>query len=128
MALPFVHAEGDCHMEHVAPIFELHPRTAEVLSFLYNELDRDTLGADYSFDDVADFYEHQSVLVRTIDALQMPLRLEAGDAILVDNHRVLHGRYGFVGRRNMIGCYMTADDWQSRLRVLEKAEAAAAGA
>ena len=29
-------------------------------------------------------------------------------------------RHGFTGRRNMIGCYLTTDDWQSNLRVLER--------
>jgi trimethyllysine dioxygenase len=57
----------------------------------------------------------------TLEALQVPLRLECGDTILIDNHRVLHGRYAFQGRRNLIGCYLTADDWRSKLRVLETA-------
>jgi hypothetical protein len=56
---------------------------------------------------------------RVLLELEYPLRLEEGDALLVDNTRVLHGRFGFVGRRNMIGCYMNADDWRSKLRVLE---------
>lgn len=124
LAIPFVHAEGDVRMEHLAPVFELHPDTSEVVSFRYNELDRATLGATFSFDDIRDYYEHQAVLVSVISSLEMSLRLERGDAILVDNHRVLHGRHSFVGQRNMIGCYMTADDWKSRLRVLEEIECA----
>lgn len=50
-----------------------------------------------------------------------------GDALLLDNHRVLHGRHAFTGTRNLLGCYMTAADWQSRCRVLEQRVGGAAG-
>ena len=120
VALPFMHTEGDSSLEHVATVFELHPFTREVVSFRYNELDRAPLGPPLGFDDVRDYYHHQAILIRVLSRLEMPLRLSPGDAIFVDNHRVLHGRHGFTGRRNMIGCYLTADDWQSNLRVLER--------
>ena len=130
VALPFVHASdvSGVSMRHVAPVFERHPHTSEVIAFRYNELDRAPLGPPLSFDDVHGFYTHQAVLVQVLNDLEMPLRLEQGEAILIDNHRVLHGRYGFTGYRNMLGCYMTADDWQSRLRVLERKAAARQGA
>jgi alpha-ketoglutarate-dependent taurine dioxygenase len=117
--LPFIHQEGAVAMRHAAPVFELHAATSEVSSFRYNELDRAPFGPPLSYEDICDFYTHQAVLVRTLDSLSISHRLEAGDTILVDNHRVLHGRHAFVGPRNLIGCYLTADDWKSRWRVLE---------
>ena len=126
VALPFMHCEGEVSMRTAAPVFELVH--GEVVSFRYNELDRAPLGPPLRFDDVRAFYAHQAVLVNVIGQLEMPLRLGVGDALLVDNHRVLHGRYGFTGRRNMLGCYLTADDWLSRLRVLEAAHEARAKA
>ena len=109
-------------MEHVAPIFELDPSGSQVASVRYNELDRARFVPPHlSYEDVADFYEHARILEQVLRSLEMPLRLRVGDALLIDNTRVLHGRHGFVGQRNMIGCYMTSDDWLSRLRVLERA-------
>ena len=109
-------------MEHAAPVLALHPASGEVVSVRYNELDRGPFVPPLlAGDDVGDFYAHQRVLDKVLRSLELPVRLAVGDALLIDNHRVLHGRYGFVGRRNMIGCYMTADDWLSRLRVLERA-------
>ena len=104
-------------MIHETPIFKLHPATGEVVAFRYNETDRATFTAS-SFDDVADFYPHARVLEEVLESIQLTLRLTPGDVILIDNHRVLHGRFAFTGRRVLIGCYMTADDWKSKLRVL----------
>ena len=59
-----------------------------------------------------------------LDSLETTLRLEPGDAIFCDNHRVLHGRHAFVGHRRLLGCYLQADDWRSRLRVLQARAAA----
>lgn len=118
-AVPFHHVEGDVHMEHVAPIFATHPLSAEVVGVRYNETDRAPLDT-LPFDDVPLFYRHVAALHGVLDESELALRLEPGDAIVINNHRVLHGRHAFVGRRNLIGCYLTADDWQSRLRVLER--------
>jgi gamma-butyrobetaine dioxygenase len=52
------------------------------------------------------------------------LRLEPGCLIAYDNSRVLHGRTAFdprSGERHLRGCYLTLDDLQSTLRVLERA-------
>jgi gamma-butyrobetaine dioxygenase len=52
------------------------------------------------------------------------LRLEPGRLIAYDNSRVLHGRTAFdprSGERHLRGCYLTLDDLQSRLRLLERA-------
>jgi len=40
-----------------------------------------------------------------------------------DNRRVLHGRQAFepTGRRHLRGCYVDRSEFQSRLRILEKA-------
>ncbi|KAL6307585.1 Trimethyllysine dioxygenase [Sparassis latifolia] len=39
-------------------------------------------------------------------------------ALLVDNHRVLHGRSAFSGKRRMCGAYIGVDEYRSRLAVL----------
>ena len=45
------------------------------------------------------------------------------DAVLVlvvNNHRVLHGRSAFTGRRRMCGAYIGGDEYRSRLAVLRE--------
>ena len=45
--------------------------------------------------------------------------LEVGEMVVIDNHRVCHGRTAFTGFRNLVGCYVGRDDWESSLRVLD---------
>ena len=42
--------------------------------------------------------------------------------VVINNHRVLHGRTGFTGFRNLVGCYVGKDDWESHLRLALGAE------
>ncbi len=44
--------------------------------------------------------------------------LEAGDILLFDNWRCLHGRQSYAGRRKFYGCYLNHEDLESRLRVM----------
>lgn len=39
-------------------------------------------------------------------------------AIVVNNHRVLHGRSAFTGKRRMCGAYIGIDEYRSKLAVL----------
>ena len=45
-------------------------------------------------------------------------KLQPGNAVIFDNHRVLHGRAAFVGGRRLCGAYINHDDYRSRLAVL----------
>tara|TARA_B100000768_G_scaffold126494_2_gene117123 strand:+ start:452 stop:655 length:204 start_codon:yes stop_codon:yes gene_type:complete len=46
--------------------------------------------------------------------------LQPGECLVVNNHRVLHGRTSFFdaegAERKMIGCYLSRDALDSRLR------------
>jgi trimethyllysine dioxygenase len=45
------------------------------------------------------------------------IRLAPGQCLVVDNQRVLHGRTAFAGGvREMVGCYIGRDEYESRLR------------
>jgi len=48
------------------------------------------------------------------------VQLQPGTAVVVDNHRVLHGRSGFSGKRRMCGAYIGVDEYQSKLAVLNE--------
>jgi gamma-butyrobetaine dioxygenase len=59
-------------------------------------------------------------LARSEDA-QVVVRLRAGDVMVFDNRRVLHGRTAFDprgGTRRLFGLYVDDDIWRSRIRVL----------
>jgi alpha-ketoglutarate-dependent taurine dioxygenase len=60
----------------------------------------------------------QAVLRDENLAVWLPLR--PGSMLVFDNTRVLHGRAGFspASGRTLVGCYLDADVWKSRLRVL----------
>lgn len=51
-------------------------------------------------------------------AFERRLRLEPGDTLMFDNHRLAHGRTGFsaAGRRHLQGCYIEHDGPQSLYR------------
>ena len=40
--------------------------------------------------------------------------------MVVDNHRVLHGRSAFDGKRRMCGAYIGIDEYRSKLAVLSE--------
>lgn len=46
------------------------------------------------------------------------VRLGAGDVLINDNWRVLHGREAYSGGRRFIGCYLNHEDFESRIRTL----------
>ena len=46
-------------------------------------------------------------------------RLGVGEALYFNNHRLLHGRLAYSGRRVFVGCYQNLEDYESRRRVLE---------
>ncbi len=48
------------------------------------------------------------------------VRLQPGTAVIVDNHRVLHGRSAFDGKRRMCGAYLGVDEYRSKFAVLSE--------
>jgi trimethyllysine dioxygenase len=48
------------------------------------------------------------------------VQLQPGTAVVVDNHRVLHGRSAFDGKRRMCGAYIGIDEYRSKLAVLSE--------
>jgi gamma-butyrobetaine dioxygenase len=54
------------------------------------------------------------------ESSQHQFRMQAGDLIVFDNERILHGRVGeAIGARHLQGCYADRDGLLSTLRVLE---------
>ena len=49
------------------------------------------------------------------------VKLQPGLTLIFDNWRNLHGRMGYVGKREFYGCYIGKAVWESKLRVLQAA-------
>ncbi|KAG8469989.1 hypothetical protein KFE25_006444 [Diacronema lutheri] len=85
--------------------------------FRYNEYDRGDLAPGEWYDST--FLPHWRALVEQVNAPAHVehVRLEPGQCLVVDNQRVLHGRTPFDGGvREMVGCYVGRDEYESRLR------------
>ena len=70
-----------------------------------------------------DYYPALRRFLRTLreDRFVVRFRLEAGQCIVFDNHRVVHGREAFVaesGRRHLRGCYVDRGALRSAYRTL----------
>ena len=56
-------------------------------------------------------------------AYEVTLKLQAGEMVVFDNRRVLHGRQAFdpsTGYRHLHGCYVDRGEFDSRLRILAR--------
>jgi gamma-butyrobetaine dioxygenase len=77
------------------------------------------------------YYRARRVFDKRLRAAQFEIRflLAAGDLVMFDNCRLLHGRTGFdpaEGLRHLQGCYIDLDGPRSRYRVLRRRRHAAA--
>lgn len=118
---PFRFADAEADLRARGPMIGLDDR-GRVIAVRYNN--RSVAPFDVPFDVMPDYYR----AVRRFAGLlldprfELVHRLEAGQLVLFDNLRILHGRRGdFVGRRHLQGCYADKDALLSTLRVLRRA-------
>ena len=73
-------------------------------------------------DVVEEFFEAYATFGRALKAVQreqaLQFRLEAGETVVFNQARMLHGRTAFTepepGMRKLRGCYVNIDDFRSR--------------
>eukprot|EP00040_Diaphanoeca_grandis_P015674 m.80283 g.80283 ORF g.80283 m.80283 type:complete len:504 (+) comp25298_c0_seq2:209-1720(+) len=123
--LPY-HCEHDgVSVTAMAPVFELDRRSPispeliktldtcpPIARFRYNNDDRSPL-LHLSSHQIDLFYTHLPLLLEVLrdPQLMIEVQLDVGDMVIVDNHRVLHGRTAFSGAgRNLFGCYAEMDE------------------
>lgn len=80
---------------------------------------------DLPADVMESFYRaYRKILQMTrSDEYVITTRLEAGEMVIFDNRRVLHGRAAFdpnTGYRHLRGCYVDRGEFDSRIRVLSR--------
>lgn len=107
--------------------FTLNPDTGSISQVHFNNYDRSpistrTVQALHRIKpsgSIADIYEAIQTFLKTMreSEYQYQFRLEPGRAVIFDNHRVLHARTAFTGRRRLCGGYVNREDWRSRVMV-----------
>jgi len=82
------------------------------------ELDQEDEFTILTEQEVEEFYTHLPTLLNLSRAPEHSCQvlLGLGDMLIVENRRVMHGRREFQGYRNLRGCYMDSDTYESRLR------------
>jgi gamma-butyrobetaine dioxygenase len=75
--------------------------------------------------ELADYYRARRAFDHLLRSPEFEIRfmLEAGELLMMDNRRLLHGRTGFdprEGQRHLQGCYIDIDGPRSLYRVLRR--------
>jgi gamma-butyrobetaine dioxygenase len=106
---PVITLDGDGHVieirynAHLAGIFDM---PTEVMPAFYRA--------------------YRGYMAKTRDPkYRLTLKLRAGEMVVFDNRRVLHGRESFdpsTGARHLHGCYVDRGEFSSRLRLLSEAK------
>lgn len=67
------------------------------------------------------FYEYFPKLIEMSKSpeFKVTFQLNAGETLLVNNYRLLHGRTAFNGKRLLTGCYLSMDCFKSRYNSLK---------
>jgi gamma-butyrobetaine dioxygenase len=113
-------------------IIELDPNNGEVSGINFSQHLADVF--DFSQREMDTFYPAFRKFGQMLQDVQylMTFRLNAGECMVFDNHRIAHGRASFIkgsGARHLRGCYVDRGDLRSVYRVLRasypKAEAEA---
>ena len=71
------------------------------------------------------FYKARKLISNLYASKKFEIRfkLEKGDLLMMDNHRLLHGRTAYdpgEGKRYLKGCYIDHDSTEGKLRYLER--------
>ncbi|KAI0703815.1 mitochondrial protein [Cytidiella melzeri] len=98
-----------------------HGEGGELTQVRWNNDDRSTM-SHLNVAEVEEWYDAIRVWNKHLTSPDSEywVQLAPGTAVVVDNHRVLHGRSAFDGKRRMCGAYIGADEYRSKLAVLKE--------
>ncbi|KLO17232.1 mitochondrial protein [Schizopora paradoxa] len=96
-------------------------RSKDVVQIRYNNDDRSVM-KDLKSAELEKWYDALRLWDKHLKDKDVEywVQLQPGTAVVVDNHRVLHGRSAFTGKRRMCGAYVGMDDFLSKFTVLSE--------
>ncbi|KAJ3766772.1 Trimethyllysine dioxygenase [Lentinula raphanica] len=108
--IPF-HASGDSTYIFQSSFPILTHSLSDLVQVRWNNYDRGVLPTVPAlYQSLAEFHS-----LLSSPRSQYTLQLQPGTVLIINNHRVLHGRTAFEGRRRMCGAYVGKDEWTARL-------------
>ncbi len=118
----FRYADPDAILEHFGPLLELRPDGQLQRVRFHNRSDQVALADPQC---LARYYAARRRFAEILWSEEMMLRfkLEPGEAYIVDNYRLLHGRTAIEptgGDRHLRQCYLDRDILSSRQKVLRR--------
>jgi len=120
-AIPFRFHDQEHDILHYHPVINLDHQ-GNIVELKYNAHIAEIF--DLPDEVMHDYYLAYRDLMRRLRESQYRIqyRLKAGEMVVFDNRRVLHGRTAFepTGHRHLRGCYVDRTEFKSRLRVLER--------
>lgn len=116
--IPGHYIEPGVELRACRPAIQLDPRTGVFRQISLNNYDRSPMLLAPS--EMQAFYAAYGQLQRLADdqSRWLSIGLDAGDVLINDNWRVLHGRHAYTGERRFVGCYLNHEDFESRCRTL----------
>ncbi|KAF9463896.1 hypothetical protein BDZ94DRAFT_1358589 [Collybia nuda] len=101
------------------PVLGHDPLTGELKQVRWNNDDRSVM-SHLESDRVEEWYNAIRIWNQCLTSSDSEfwLQLQPGTVVVMDNHRVLHGRSAFDGKRRMCGAYVGMDEYRSKLAVL----------
>nr|GAT60986.1 predicted protein [Mycena chlorophos] len=103
------------------PVLSHDPVTGELTQVRFNNDDRSVM-SHLASQQLEDWYSAIRIWHKLLTSADSEYWVQLGPrtAVVVDNHRVLHGRSAFTGKRRMCGAYIGVDEYRSRLAVLRE--------
>mmetsp|Transcript_6235 Transcript_6235/g.6793 ORF Transcript_6235/g.6793 Transcript_6235/m.6793 type:complete len:192 (-) Transcript_6235:54-629(-) len=114
----FFYKDKETSYKSRQPLIKLDPTTRHIYQFRFNNYDRSPPSPG-----LADLKLYYATIQAILDLIRDPeyayqIKLKPGELLLTNNWRVMHGRTEFIGNRRMLGCYISMDDFTSKMRVL----------
>lgn len=115
VAVPGQHLGDGAHLMAARPVFR-HDHTGRLVQVTFSNYDRAPFLLEEH--DMVAFYDAIRLFEEIANEPSMQWRhvLAPGEALLIDNWRVLQGRAGYTGRRRVCGGFLNREDVESRLR------------
>ncbi|OAX41986.1 Trimethyllysine dioxygenase [Rhizopogon vinicolor AM-OR11-026] len=103
------------------PPLRYHPNTGELIQVRWNNDDRSVMN-HLAPDEVEEWYEAIRIWNTLLKKPESEywVQLSPGTVLATNNHRVLHGRSAFDGKRRLCGAYIGIDEYRSKLAVLKE--------